>query len=47
MNNYYSASMKNVFEKGVTNKNFLSVEVKQKQDLWKGLKYMLKKDGER
>ena len=47
MNKYYTASMKSVFEKGVLNKNFLSVEVKQKQDLWKGLKYMLKKEGER
>jgi len=47
MNSFYSASMKNVFVKGVTNKNFLSVEIKQKQDLWKGLKYMLKKDQER
>jgi len=47
MNNYYSASMKNVFNKGVTNKNFLSVEIKGKQDLWKSLKYMLKKDQER
>ncbi|MGH4050070.1 MAG: sporulation protein YhbH [Clostridium sp.] len=47
MNGYYAASMKQVFDKGVTNKNFLSVEVKQKQDLWKGLKYMLKKDQER
>ena len=27
--------------------NFISVEVKQKEDLWKGLKYMLKKEGER
>ncbi|MBU3190464.1 sporulation protein YhbH [Clostridium bowmanii] len=49
LNSYYSSSssMKNVFEKGVTNKNFISVDIKEKQDLWKGLKYMLKKDGER
>jgi len=47
MNSYYSASMKNVFDKGLTDKNFLSVEIKEKQDLWKGLKYMLKKDQER
>ena len=47
MNSYYSASMKNVFDKGLIRKNFLSVEIKQKQDLWKGLKYMLKKDQER
>jgi len=47
MNSYYSASMKNVFDKGITNKNFLSVDIKHKQDLWKGLKYMLKKDQER
>jgi len=47
MNKYYTASMKNTFEKGVLNKNFISVEVKQKQDLWKSLKYMLKKEGER
>jgi len=47
MNSYYSASMKDVFSKGVTNENFLSVEIKQKQDLWEGLKYMLKKDGVR
>ena len=47
MNSYYSSSMKNIFEKGVINKNFISVEVKEKQDLWKGLKYMLKKEGER
>jgi len=45
MNKYYTSSMKSVFEKGVINKNFLSVEVKQKEDLWKGLKYMLKKEG--
>ncbi|MBU3112176.1 sporulation protein YhbH [Clostridium lacusfryxellense] len=47
MNSYYSASMKDVFDKGLDNDNFLSVEIKQKQDLWKGLKYMLKKDQER
>ena len=47
MNSYYSSSMKEVFSKGVLNKNFLSVDIKQKQDLWKGLKYMLQKDGER
>ncbi len=47
MNSYYSASMKEVFSKGVTNENFLSVEIKQKRDLWEGLKYMLKKDGGR
>jgi len=47
MNSYYSGSMKSVFDKGVTNKNFLSVDIKEKQDLWKGLKYMLKKDQER
>ncbi|MBU3158430.1 sporulation protein YhbH [Clostridium frigoris] len=47
MNSYYSASMKDVFSKGITNENFLSVEIKQKQDLWEGLKYMLKKDGVR
>lgn len=47
MNSYYSSSMKNIFAKGVVNKNFISVDIKQKQDLWKGLKYMLKKDGER
>ena len=46
MNNYYT-SMKNIFAKGVLNKNFLSVDIKQKQDLWKGLKYMLKKNQER
>ncbi|MGH4123683.1 MAG: sporulation protein YhbH [Clostridium sp.] len=47
MNKYYNSSMKSIFEKEVVNKNFISVEVKQKQDLWKGLKYMLKKEGER
>ncbi|MCB2292844.1 sporulation protein YhbH [Clostridium algoriphilum] len=47
MKSYYSYSMKDVFSKGILNKNFLSVEIKQKQDLWKGLKYMLQKDGER
>ena len=47
MNKYYTSSMKSVFEKGVHNKNFISVEVKQKEDLWKGLKSMLKKEGER
>lgn len=47
MNKYYTSSIKSVFEKGVLNKNFISVEVKQKEDLWKGLKYMLKKEGER
>jgi len=47
INSYYSTSMKEVFDKGLTNKNFLSVDIKQKQDLWKGLKYMLKKDQER
>ncbi len=47
MNKYYTASMKSIFEKGVFNKNFIPVEVKQKQDLWKSLKYMLKKEGER
>ncbi|MBU3099590.1 MULTISPECIES: sporulation protein YhbH [Clostridium] len=47
MNSYYSASMKDVFSKAVTNENFLSIEIKQKQDLWEGLKYMLKKDGVR
>lgn len=47
MNSYYSASMKDVFSKGVTNENFLSVEIKKKQDLWEALKYMLKKDGVR
>ena len=44
MNSYYSASMKDVFSKAVTNENFLTIEIKQKQDLWEGLKYMLKKD---
>ncbi|MCB2357493.1 sporulation protein YhbH [Clostridium estertheticum] len=47
MNSYYSASMKDVFSKAVTNENFLTIEIKQKQDLWEGLKYMLKKDGVR
>ena len=47
MNSYYSASMKDVFSKGVTNENFLSVDIKEKKDLWEGLKHMLKKDGER
>ncbi|MBU3154130.1 sporulation protein YhbH [Clostridium estertheticum] len=47
MNSYYSASMKDVFSKAVTNENFLTIEIKQKQDLWQGLKYMLKKDGVR
>jgi len=47
MNSYYSTSMKNIFAKGVFNKNFISVDIKQKQDLWKGLKVMLKKDQER
>jgi len=47
MSSYYSSSMKEVFSKGVLNKNFLSVDIKQKQDLWKGLKYMLQKDAER
>ncbi|MBU3180737.1 sporulation protein YhbH [Clostridium psychrophilum] len=47
MKSYYSSSMKDVFSKGVLNENFLSVEIKQKQDLWKALKYMLQKDGER
>jgi len=47
MNSYYSTSMKQIFSKGVTNENFLSVEIKQKHDLWEGLKYMLKKDGVR
>ena len=46
-NSYYSASMKNVFDRGILNKNFISVEIKEKQDLWKGLKSMLKKDQER
>ncbi|WP_298844462.1 sporulation protein YhbH [Clostridium sp.] len=45
MNSYYATSMKDVFSKGVDNENFLSIEIKQKQDLWEGLKYMLKKDG--
>lgn len=47
MNKYYTASMKSIFEKGVFHKNFISVEVKQKQDLWSSIKYMLKKEGER
>ena len=47
MNKYYTASMKSTFDKGVLNKNFISAEVKEKQDLWKSLKYMLKKEGER
>jgi sporulation protein YhbH len=47
MNKYYTSSMKSTFEKGVLNKNFISVEVKEKQDLWKSIKYMLKKEGER
>lgn len=47
MRSYYSSSMKEIFNKGVDSKNFLSVDIKVKQDLWKGLKYMLKKDGER
>ncbi|MCB2352553.1 sporulation protein YhbH [Clostridium estertheticum] len=47
MNSYYSASMKDAFSKAVTNENFLTIEIKQKQDLWQGLKYMLKKDGVR
>jgi uncharacterized sporulation protein YeaH/YhbH (DUF444 family) len=47
MRSYYSSSMKEILVRGVTNKNFLSVDIKEKQDLWKGLKYMLKKDGER
>lgn len=47
MRSYYSSSMKEILVRGVSNKNFLSVDIKEKQDLWKGLKYMLKKDGER
>lgn len=47
MNSYYSSSMKNVFSKGVTNENFISVDIKEKQDLWEGLKCMLKKEQER
>jgi len=47
MNKYYTSSMKSTFDKGVLNKNFISAEVKEKQDLWKSLKYMLKKEGER
>ena len=47
MNSYYSSSMKTIFAKGVSDKNFISVDIKQKQDLWKGLKLMLKKDQER
>jgi len=47
MNSYYSSSMKTIFAKGVADKNFISVDIKQKQDLWKGLKLMLKKDQER
>jgi len=47
MNNYYSTSMKNIFSKRITNTNFISVDVKEKHDLWKGLKSMLKKDQER
>ncbi|MBZ9686603.1 sporulation protein YhbH [Clostridium estertheticum] len=47
MNKYYTSSMKRIFENGVFNKNFISVEVKKKQDLWESLKYMLKKEGER
>jgi hypothetical protein len=47
MRSYYSSSMKEIFNRGVKNKNFLSVDIKEKLDLWKGLKYMLKKDGER
>ena len=47
MNSYYSGSMKSVFDEGIINKNFISVDIKEKQDLWKGLKYMLKKDQER
>ncbi|MBU3143317.1 sporulation protein YhbH [Clostridium sp. CF012] len=47
MNKYYTSSMKSVFEKGVFHKNFISVEVKKKQDLWESIKRMLKKEGER
>jgi len=39
--------MKNIFSKRITNTNFISVDVKEKHDLWKGLKSMLKKDQER
>ncbi len=47
MRSYYSSSMKEIFIRGVDNKNFLPVDIKEKQDLWKGLKYMLKKGEER
>ena len=46
MNTYYS-SMKNIFDTGVISKNYISVDIKEKQDLWKAIKSMLKKEGER
>ncbi|MNO98755.1 hypothetical protein D3C76_905090 [compost metagenome] len=40
----YSTTMYYRFEKEINRKNFLSVLVKEKKDLWQALKLMLKKE---
>ncbi|MDP4090080.1 MAG: sporulation protein YhbH [Bacillota bacterium] len=42
-NSYFSSSIKDRLVKGVDKKNFMAVSMKQKQDMWNALKYMLKK----
>lgn len=42
-NSYFSSSIKDKLIKGVNQKNFVAVSMKQKQDMWNALKYMLKK----
>ncbi|MDT8716716.1 sporulation protein YhbH [Clostridium sp. 19966] len=41
---YFSNSIKSKLEKEVKAKNFVPVEIKQKQDLWEALKEMLRKE---
>lgn len=41
---YFSNSIKVKLEKQVNAKNFIPVEIKQKQDLWEALKIMLKRE---
>lgn len=42
-NSYFSSTIKDRLIKGVDKKNFIAVSMKQKQDMWNALKYMLKK----
>lgn len=44
MGGYYSSSIMDKLMNEVKNENFAAVSIKQKEDLWTGLKYMLKKE---